>query len=215
MQDKPLCGAPPQTPADARREERRRAILDAAEALFLEQGFAKVSFAAIIRRSGGSLATAYEMFGNKHGLLRAVIERDKGERQAEFEALIEHTESAAEILHQITHRIFEIIMEPRQVAMLRIVISESINDPEFARGFYRDLHLSRVEHMAELFSDWNAAGRARFDDPEAAAELYVDMVIGDAELEALIGDAMRRQGASLVDRVNWRLGIFIDHFKVT
>lgn len=199
---------------DLRREERRRAILDAAEALFLEQGVAKVSLATIIRRSGGSLATAYELFGNKHGLLRAVIERDKCERQAEFDELVEHTESAAEILRGLTRRILEIVLQPRQAAMLRIVISESISDPEFARGFYREIHLGRVEHLAQIFRGWNADGRARFDDPEAAAELYLDMVVGDFELEALIGDAMRRSGESITERMDWRLAIFIDHFKV-
>lgn len=202
------------TTQDARREDRRRAILDAAEALFLEQGFARVSLAAIIRRSGGSLATAYELFGNKHGLLRAVIERDKHERLAEFDELIERTESAAEILRTITDRILELVMQPRQVAMLRIVISESLNDPEFAREFYRELHLGRVAHLADIFRAWNADGRAQFDDPEAAAELYLDMVVGDAELEALIGDVMRRKGESLRERMDWRLDIFIDHFKV-
>ncbi|RJF93603.1 TetR/AcrR family transcriptional regulator [Sphingomonas cavernae] len=209
--DKGTISGPSQ---DARKEERRRAILDAAEMLFLEQGFAKVSLATIIRRSGGSLATAYELFGSKHGLLRAVIERDKCERQAEFDELVEHTESAAEILRSLTRRILEIVMQPRQAAMMRIVIAESISDPEFARGFYREIHLGRVEHLAQIFGGWNADGRARFDDPEAAAELYLDMVVGDAELEALIGDAMRRGGESLTARMDWRLDIFIDHFKV-
>lgn len=199
---------------DGRREERRRAILDAAESLFIEQGFAKVSLATIIRRSGGSLATAYELFGSKHGLLRAVIERDKLEGRAEIDALIARTDSAAEVLREITRRILDHVMQPRQVAMLRIVISESLNDPEFARGFHREIHLRRVADLAELFRKWNADGRAQFDNPEAAAELYLDMVVGDAELEALIGDAVRRDGASLEARVDWRLDIFIKHFSV-
>jgi AcrR family transcriptional regulator len=64
---------------DGRRGERRKAILDAAEEMFLEQGFARVSLGAIVRRSGGSLATVYEMFGNKQGLLRAVVHRRRDE----------------------------------------------------------------------------------------------------------------------------------------
>src|SRR3546814_14641572 len=60
---------------DTRRENRRRAILSAAESMFLEEGFERVSLGAIVRRSGGSLATVYDMFGNKQGLLRAVVDR--------------------------------------------------------------------------------------------------------------------------------------------
>src|SRR3546814_4381236 len=62
-----------------RREDRRQAILDAAESLFLEQGYERVSVNAIVQRSGGSLATVYDLFGNKHGLLYAVVDRARDE----------------------------------------------------------------------------------------------------------------------------------------
>ena len=59
-------------------------MIEAAESLFLEQGYDTTSLAAIVKRSGGSLATLYELFGNKQGLLRAIIElRDEQDREAE------------------------------------------------------------------------------------------------------------------------------------
>src|SRR5688500_10647932 len=57
------------------RERRQSAILDAAESLFLEQGYERTSLAEIVKRSGGSLATLYELFGNKQGLLHAIATR--------------------------------------------------------------------------------------------------------------------------------------------
>src|SRR3546814_10691682 len=63
-----------------RREDRRQASLDAAESLFLEKGYERVSVNAIVQRSGGSLATVYDWFGNKHGLLYAVVDRARDER---------------------------------------------------------------------------------------------------------------------------------------
>lgn len=35
----------------------------------MEQGYDGTSLAEIVRRSGGSLATLYDLFGNKQGLL--------------------------------------------------------------------------------------------------------------------------------------------------
>lgn len=201
-------------PQEGRREERRRAILDAAESLFVEQGFANVSLASIIRRSGGSLATAYELFGNKHGLLRAVVERDKQEGYASLEEEIAQIASAAEILRMVGDRVLERIVQPRATAILRIVISESLNDPEFAREFYREVHLKRVADAAKLFALWNEDGRAEFDDPEAAAELYIAMVMGDAELKAMLGEEKNIDIEKLRQRVSWRIGIFISHFKI-
>src|SRR3546814_1994530 len=72
-------------PVATRRQDRRKAILDAAESLFLDQGFDRVSLAAVVGQSGGSLATLYELFGNKQGLLRAVIERGEQERRANLD----------------------------------------------------------------------------------------------------------------------------------
>ena len=66
---------PPPEPAPQDAEQpagrgasRRRAILDAAAALFLERGFADTSVGDVVKRSGGSLATLYSLFGSKEGL---------------------------------------------------------------------------------------------------------------------------------------------------
>src|SRR3546814_13764796 len=76
----------------ATRRQDRKAILDAAESLLLDQGFDRVSLAAVVGQSGGSLATLYELFGNKQGLLRAVIERVEKERPATLDGMIPQME---------------------------------------------------------------------------------------------------------------------------
>ena len=52
-----------------KREARRDAMLDAALELFLERGYGAISLTDVVKRSGGSLATLYELFGGKLGLL--------------------------------------------------------------------------------------------------------------------------------------------------
>src|SRR3546814_19026616 len=56
-----------------KKERRRSVIMAAAYELFLEQGYSNVGMTDIIRRSGGSLSTAYELFENKAGLMRAMV----------------------------------------------------------------------------------------------------------------------------------------------
>ena len=53
--------------------ERRKAIVAAARDVFLERGYANSSIDAVVERSGGSKATVYQMFGNKEGLLAALV----------------------------------------------------------------------------------------------------------------------------------------------
>ncbi len=57
-----------------RRDIRRQAIMEAAAELFLDKGYAATSLADVVRRSGGSLQTLYELFGSKDGLFKALIE---------------------------------------------------------------------------------------------------------------------------------------------
>jgi AcrR family transcriptional regulator len=57
-------------PADTREK-----ILDAAELLFIERGFAATSLRAIASRAGVNLAATHYHFGSKSGLLAAVFHR--------------------------------------------------------------------------------------------------------------------------------------------
>src|SRR3546814_3090605 len=94
MSESTLCQMDRSSP----RERRQSAILDAAESLFLEQGYERTSLAEIVKRSGGSLATLYELFVNKQGLLRAIATRwcDRSE---------EHT-SELQSLMRISYAVF-------------------------------------------------------------------------------------------------------------
>ncbi len=76
-----MGGAAPATRSGPRRRTReqgdrsRERILDAAERLFSERGFAGTSISAICRRSGLPVSSVYWHFGSKDGLLAAVAER--------------------------------------------------------------------------------------------------------------------------------------------
>jgi AcrR family transcriptional regulator len=62
-------------PGPTIREENERALLEAAESIFAEQGFAGATTAAIARRAGVPKANLHYYFATKEGLYRAVIER--------------------------------------------------------------------------------------------------------------------------------------------
>ena len=57
-------------------EARRQRLLETAADAFLEFGYADVSMQEIVRQAGGSASTAYQLFGNKEGLLIAVLQRE-------------------------------------------------------------------------------------------------------------------------------------------
>lgn len=57
-----------------RAAETRAAVVEAASALFEEQGFAGTTVAEVAKRAGVSAQTVYTSFGGKAGLVRAIVE---------------------------------------------------------------------------------------------------------------------------------------------
>lgn len=68
-------------------------ILDAAEELFSEEGFAATSIRAITTRAGVNLAALNYHFGSKDGLIDAVFERRIGALNRERTRLLDEVES--------------------------------------------------------------------------------------------------------------------------
>ena len=194
------------------RERRHGAILDAAEALFIEQGYERTSLAEIVRRSGGSLATLYELFGNKQGLLHAIAIRWRDETMLErMERAQEGAQTNIDILMDYVSRECDFRRSPRSIPLIRMLVSECLRDRDFALQTYRDLHIPAIEELSALFADWTAAGQAEIDDPEAAAHLFMSILAGDSLLSALSGV---EDGILDEEQIRWRIRPFITHFKI-
>lgn len=201
----PSAGASP-------RDRRQEAILDAAEALFIEQGYDRTSLAEIVRRSGGSLATLYELFGNKQGLLHAIAIRWRDDtKQERINRCDAFGGSDVETLMSYVRGELETWQSPRAVALLRMLVSECLRDRDFAVQTYRDLHLPFIAEISELFSCWAASGRAQIDAPEAAAHLFLSTISGDMMLNRLFGV---EDGLLDEAQIRWRLQPFIDYFEI-
>lgn len=179
-----------------RRERRRHAILDAARDLFVERGFDGVSLSEVMRRSGGSLSTLYELFDNKLGLLRAVVANERFDGFGRIEAIIARDGDPAAILRAVVGEIHAALLDPAKVGLMRVVMGESLRSPEFAQGVYADAHVPFVQQLAGAFAAWNAGGKVRIADPAVAAELFLGLTLHGAQLAAMFG------GPTAVDHEN-------------
>ncbi|MBA4760138.1 TetR/AcrR family transcriptional regulator [Sphingosinicella sp.] len=199
----------PRLTQDERRTARRQAILDAAEALFLEYGYPSVSLSTIVQRSGGSLATIYQMFGNKQGLLRAVVDRSNDESLKDLDTLLASGLPPRRILEEFAIRYLAFATAPRKIAVMRLVIMESLNDPDFGAAFDNDMQMKYVAHIATLFENWNARGLARIDRPQQAAELYLAILLCNLPIRFMLGRPAEKPSR---EDTLWRLSGFLDRF---
>lgn len=186
----------------SRREIRRRAMLDAANALFLEKGYGATSLTDIVKHSGGSLATLYELFGGKEGLFRSMVE----EGCIEFFSFLNEVNAAQtprDMLQVVAERFVEGVLAD-DGAFLRLVVSEAGQLPEIGVAFYS----AGPANAARIIGDYLAshAGRGVFeiDDIEEAADTFVSMLLYDLQMRQLCrvpGKPTRRQIRKHVDHV--------------
>src|SRR4028119_2138077 len=109
---------------ESKREARREAILTAAHELFLEKGYESTTLSDVVRRSGGSLATLYELFENKPGLMRALVDRKCGQMvQRIDDAVLAHQEPR-EALREIANFMFDKIVCPDSTALSKAALAQ-------------------------------------------------------------------------------------------
>lgn len=86
------------SPAERRRlqqrEDARRAILDATEALLVEGGYEQFSMRRLAARCGYTAPTIYHYFGDKRGLIDAVLEERYQEILLRLQAVPRHSDPA-------------------------------------------------------------------------------------------------------------------------
>ncbi|CAM4082925.1 TetR/AcrR family transcriptional regulator [Kibdelosporangium persicum] len=112
-------------------QESRRLLITAAAELFAERGYRQTTFEDIATRSGVSRGSIPWHFGNKEGLLAAVVEHVVAGL---------HTEpNAPATLDQALHALHEFIRSP-SAKLFVTLIAEAMEPGSPLRKWYADLH---------------------------------------------------------------------------
>ena len=193
-------------PEFCRLDRRKRAIIDAARSLFVEQGFERTTLGEIVERAGGSLATVYKVFGNKDELLDAVV----FEKAASAELIIQHAfaqgGSPSEVLHRVAQGLRTHFLDPEVVALVRIVIARSVQDVDFARNFFERTAKRDHASLKTLFAYWQDLGIPMTGTPDMLSDMFLDLFFSDVHTDAI------SHGAGLdpsAERLRTRIDFFI------
>ena len=143
-------------PEPDRLDRRRRAIVASARELFVEQGFTRTTLGHVVDRSGGSMATIYKLFGNKEGLLDAVVFQKASSGEALVRKNAAQGGSPAAILQRIATDLHDEFLNTDSVAVVRIVIAHSIENTDFARRFFIPRHFAHATRCASCSRIGNA-----------------------------------------------------------
>ena len=132
--------ASPQTSVDAGQAQRRKqsakrqAIIDAAQRVFLAQGFAGSSVDAIAAAAGVSKQTIYNHFGDKEELFRAVVRAVQSDFASDFRetGLQERLAASDDLggdLRELGRQWVAVALQEDVAALRRLVIAEQDRHP--------------------------------------------------------------------------------------
>ncbi|MEM6490448.1 MAG: TetR/AcrR family transcriptional regulator [Pseudomonadota bacterium] len=169
-------------------------ILQAAHALFMEQGYGATSMDAVAARAGVSKRTIYSHFDNKEGLFSAMITAAcarRGGADFQRDAAAEATPSPRDFLQRYGYGFVSIVNSPEGVSVVRIVFHEAERFPDLAAAFFRTGPATMIASLAAQLTAYAEDGALRVADAEAAAWKFLTMLKGRAHLERML--AMRAE----------------------
>ena len=186
-------GGRPTREEAVRRDAR---LLDAATTLFMERGFDGTSIDAVAEAAGVSKPTVYVRYRDKRDLFAAVLRgriRDwlaPLSAAAEAQATEANPKSIETTLHELSRHMLAHALLPECATLQRILAAQAVQFPELAKLAHEDGWLRGVRGVAILLQHFAARGLIKVDDPELAADLFLNLLLGYSARLALHGIAI-------------------------
>ena len=179
----------------SRSERKRRAILSAAETLFLEHGYLGTTMDEIAALAVVSKQTVYKHFADKERLFIEIVTTTVNEVSdpvAEEVLQLQRSDSVEEDLRRLAAMLLTRVMEPRLLALRRLVIGESGRFPELGRAFYERGPGRTIAALAVVFESLAARGALVLGDPRAAAGHFNWLIMSAPINRAMLLGALER-----------------------
>jgi AcrR family transcriptional regulator len=186
------AGGRPTREEAVRRDAR---LLDVATTLFMERGFDGTSIDTVAEAAGVSKPTVYARYRDKRDLFAAVLRgriRDwlaPLSVAAEAQTTDSNPKNIETTLHELSRHMLDQASMPECATLQRILAAQAIQFPELAKLAHEDGWLRGVRGVAILLRQFAERGEIRVHDPELAADLFLNLLLGHPARLALHGIA--------------------------
>ncbi|GAA2126673.1 TetR/AcrR family transcriptional regulator [Streptomyces synnematoformans] len=190
-------------PRAGEQAARRQAALDAALTELLEHGVGGMTMQAVAARAGSSKESLYTWFGNRQGVLAALIERQAHDVNAAVALAVDRpAEPPRATLVAIARNLLALLVGDVSVALNRAAMTS----PELAALLLRHGRHTTGPLIAGYLRRLADDGHLHLDDPEEAFQLFYGLVVRDLQIRVLLGedppgeDTVRAAAHTAVDR---------------
>ncbi|MFE2186870.1 TetR/AcrR family transcriptional regulator [Streptomyces sp. NPDC059455] len=180
---------------------KRQAILEAAVAVFLREGYDRASVDVIADEARVSKQTVYNHFGDKERLFIAAVEEERERVAAGFAAGSPHAlgpdaagapeaydhGDARTALLAFGHRVLAVLLDARASALRRLVIAEVARHPSLRPACAEGEPQQLVKYLAEMLGRRTGSGELSVPEPATAACQFVALIIQQGLYQSMYG----------------------------
>ncbi|MEW6598549.1 MAG: TetR/AcrR family transcriptional regulator [Pseudomonadota bacterium] len=168
-------------------DARRRAIIDAAWAVFKESGFERTTMSEISDRVGGSKATLYSYFKSKDDLFTAALEQVIRERSEEMFARLAGAGDLRTRLFEFASSYMEVRLSRDMIGVSRALMVEAERSDQGIK-FWATFITPQWRRLADVFAEEMRAGHLKRSDAYFTALHFRSLIEVDIPERRLHGD---------------------------
>ena len=173
---------------------RQQAVLEQALRLLVDGGEKSVTTAGIARAASCSKESLYKWFGDRDGLLSAMIAYQASKVRT-FEAA-GHRLDGAELkqhLRSFSQDLLEVLAGDVSLALNRLAIGRVTRDGQKLGRMLLERGRAQIDQRARaLLEDGRRSGLLAFDNGDEAYRVFYGLIVGDSHVRMLLGEAPDR-----------------------
>jgi TetR/AcrR family transcriptional repressor of mexJK operon len=166
-------------PEETRSARKRNAIMQAATARFLQQGYHGTSMDQVASLAAVSKQTVYKHFADKYQLFREIVLDVAGTVDSFVAALgvLQKTEDLDTDLRDLARWYSRSVTQPRVLQLRRLVIAEAVHFPELGQSYYQQAPKQSIDALADCFQHLAHRGLLQIEEPVLAAYHFAYLVL--------------------------------------
>ncbi len=175
----------PDAAVTGRSARKRQAIMEAATALFLRDGYRNTSMDQVAADAAVSKQTVYKQFADKEQLFRDIVLGVTANSEPVITEMTSALRSAGvaspaelrAVLTDLARRYLDGVLQSHVVALRRLIIAEAERFPDLARTYFEQAPARAIEVIADALRAYAERGLLTAADTRLAAAHFAYLVL--------------------------------------
>ncbi|QQZ43204.1 TetR/AcrR family transcriptional regulator [Pseudomonas sp. SK3(2021)] len=203
----------PNGPGRPKDLAKRQAILEAAKALFLSNGYANTSMDAVAAEAGVSKLTVYSHFNDKETLFSSAVMAKCEEQLPTLIFELPAGMPIESVLLNIARGFHLLINSEESLNLHRLMLALGSQDPKLSQIFFEAGPLRMLQGMERLLARIDQSGALSIDKPRNAAEHFFCLLKGTANFRLLYGCGEPLSDEAAEEHVREVVGLFMRAYR--